>query len=253
MRTTYNDGVGILEIDTAGNNIINPAFIAEINAHLDDLETDGRVRAIVLTAQHKTMFSPGLDVITLYHLSYAETRTFVRDFCKLYVRLFSFPRPLIVAVNGHAIAGGLLLAAAADFRIIKSGDVRMGLTEIDLGLPLPAGCIEMLRYALSHQAIEQLIYSGKLFTPSEALAINLVDQIVEEELLLRTAFERARALAQKSQKTFQKMKDYLREDYVDRIEQKDEEHLDALLDYWTSEEARSRLSPLIEKLKARKQ
>ncbi len=253
MRTTYSDGVGILEIDTAGNNIINPAFIAEINAYLDEFEVDSRARAVVLTAGHKTMFSPGLDVITLYGLSYAETRAFVIDFCKLYLRLFSFPRPLVVALNGHAIAGGLLLAAAGDFRLVKSGDVRIGLTEIDLGLPLPAGCIEMLRYGLSNRMIEQLVYSGKLFTPNEALALGLVDQVVEEEILLRTAFERARALAQKSQKTFQKMKEYLREDYIDRIEQKDEEQLDALLDYWTSEEAKFRLRLLIEKLNARKQ
>lgn len=252
MRFNIQDGVGILEIDTHGNNAINGAFVGELNQLLDDIEVNTNVGAVLLTARHENMFSPGLDVIALYDLSYSETRNFVSDFSKLYLRLFALPKPLVVAINGHAIAGGLILAMAGDVRLVKAGEARLGLSEMDLGLPLPAGCLEMLRYYLSHRALEQMLYTARLLTPGEAQALKAVDGVIEAGQWQKTVFEQAAQLARKPARAFALTKEHLREECVERIERRDEEHLDELLDVWTSEEARLRLGMLVGKLKSRK-
>lgn len=252
MRLHIQDSVALLEIDTASHNAINWSFIAELNQYLEEIEMNANIKAVVMTARNESMFSPGLDVAYLSELSYSETRNFVIDFSKLYLRLFSLPKPLVVAINGHAIAGGLLLALTGDIRLIKAGEVRLGLTEIDLGLPLPPGCLEMLRYYLNNKTLEQLTYTGRLFSHTEAQALRIVDAAVDPAQLPKAAFDQALQLAKKPAKAFRKMKEYLREEFIERIERRDEEHLDELLDHWTSEEARLRIGMLAQKLKSRK-
>lgn len=251
MQLQLRDGVGVLEIDTANNNAINWSFVAELNHQLEEIEMNAEIKAVLLTARHATMFSPGLDLVYLHELSYSETRNFMIDFGKLYLRLFSLPKPLVVAVGGHAIAGGLLLAMTGDVRLVKAGDLRLGLTEIDLGIPVPPGAIEMLRYYLNNKSLEHLLYTGRVMTATEAHALRIVDAVIEPSAFPQTAFDHALQLAKKPAPAFRKMKEFMREEYIDRIERRDEEHLDSLLDLLTSEEARFRLQMVVAKLKNR--
>ena len=180
MKLERHDGIGVLLIDTDRNNAINVDSIRESHALMDEAERDPSIRALIVTSTHASIFCPGVDLPSLMNNSRAEMRAFYEAMTGLVRRKFAYPKPEIYALNGHTIAGGLMMALAGDYRIIANGKYSVGLMEIELGLASPIGVVTMLAHVLGGRGAERVLFRGERYSPEVARELGLVDEVVEK-------------------------------------------------------------------------
>ncbi|MFQ5897880.1 MAG: enoyl-CoA hydratase/isomerase family protein [Candidatus Methylomirabilia bacterium] len=248
MKLERRDGVGILTIDTERNNAINLEFIREAHQLMDEAEHDPAIRALVVTSTHRSVFCPGVDLPSLIRLSPAEMRAFFEQMTGLVRRKFAFPKPEVYALNGHAIAGGCIMALTGDYRVMARGKLSMGLMEIDLGLAAPAGVVEMLGHVLGRRTAERVLYAGESYLPEQALELGLVDEVAEGEMMMARALECARSLGDKPPMAYRTVKGYSRQAVVEQMRAVDSAHLDDLVALWFAEQTQQRLAAAVERI-----
>ncbi|MBX9791449.1 MAG: enoyl-CoA hydratase/isomerase family protein [Pirellulales bacterium] len=185
--------VAILRMARGRGNALDIEFGRALTNALDELER-GPARAVVITATGK-VFGAGVDLPALA----AGGPDYVREFMPLmqrcFERLATFPKPLVAAVNGHAIAGGAIIMLTCDSRILAKGTARIGLTEVLVGVVFPAWPLEIARFATPPEHFPTLILTGRTWQPDDALARGLVDELVDPERLLDRACEVAEEMA----------------------------------------------------------
>jgi enoyl-CoA hydratase len=208
MRVERQGAVAVLSMNAGKANAINPRFLDLLGGLLDELAA-APPGALVLTGDARS-FSAGLDLPALIDLGTKELTDFIRRFSDTMLRVFTLPWPVVAAVNGHAIAGGCVLALQADVRLMASGESRIGLNEVRLGIGLPAAVVETLRCQVPTPALLPVAAEGGLFLPEEAVRLGLVQELVEPAKLLGRALERATALAALPSLAFAQVKASLR-------------------------------------------
>src|SRR5262249_51791472 len=145
-------------------------------------------------------------------------RHFIPLLSRFVRRLFAFPRPVVAAVNGHAIAGGCVLVLAADVRLMAEGAGRIGVPELLVGVPFPAAALEVVRFAVPRDRVQSLIYTGRTLQPQDALAAELIDEVVAAGQLLARAKEVAQQLAMIPPAVYRLTKESLRAEALERME-----------------------------------
>jgi enoyl-CoA hydratase len=155
------------------------------------LEASRDARAVILTGTGSS-FSAGVDLFRMTDGGADYIERFWPALTRLFVELFEFPRPVVAAANGHAIAGGCLIVAACDYRLISGG--KIGVPELLVGVPFPAIAMDILKFAAGRDA-QYLAYSGATLPPDEARQRGLVDEVVAPVDLLARAGEVAEKLA----------------------------------------------------------
>lgn len=184
-RSTHGD-VTVLTLDHGRANALSVDLLVALRDAVDGEAADP-ARGLVLTGAG-SMFSAGLDLLALDGASRDDVVALGDALATAAEALFAHPRPTVAALNGHAIAGGALLALACDRRLLVEGSARFGLTEAQLGLVVPPSLIEMLRHPLGRADLEHLLYSGSLLDAEETLRRGVVDALVPaEDLLERSA------------------------------------------------------------------
>lgn len=210
----FEEHIAILRLTHGPVNALDgPMFAALVDA-LDEVERSGSAAAVITGTG--AAFSAGADLLRLMDegMDYIEA---ARPHAgRAFERMFLIPVPLVAAINGHAIAGGCVLALACDHRIASSGDHRIGLAELKVGVPFPTWALETVRYAVAQPHLQRLLYSGRLAKPDEALWLGLVDEVVPPDMLMDTAMEAARRLAAIPARTFALTKKALREPFAER-------------------------------------
>jgi enoyl-CoA hydratase len=166
-------------------------------------------------------------------------------------RKFAYPKPEVYALNGHTIAGGLMMALAGDHRLIARGTSYVGLMEIELGLAAPIGVVAMVQHVLGGRVAERVLFRGERHTVEQALALGVVDEIVEREHLLDRAMEHAVLLGGKPPAGYRRLKGYARRPVAERMAALDAAHLDDLVDQWFSAETQRRVVAAVERMTAR--
>jgi enoyl-CoA hydratase len=205
-------------------------------------------RAVVLTGEGRS-FSAGVDLRRLLDGGPAYTAEFLPALSAACRAVFEHPRPVVAAVNGHAIAGGCILVAACDRRLMAGGTI--GVSELAVGVPFPTVPLEVLRYAVGARTAD-LVLTARTMPSSQAQAAGLVDEVVPaEDLLSRAVFE-AERLARIPADTFTLTKAQLRRDAVRRIDANEPLDHDRLLAVWTSTEARAAIERFLDALAARR-
>ena len=205
----------------------------------------------MITGEGK-FFSTGLDLIELGKLDRAGMLLCLDRLQGLLASLFVWSRPVIAAINGHAVAGGCLLALCSDWRVIARGEARMGLTEITLGLPLPQAGFEITRAQLSPAAWSEVVYGGLTHPPEDAVRLRLANEAVEPERLLQVAIERARAWSRHPSVAFHHMKAAVRDPVLLRIRDNHDQHEEEWVDLWFSPPAQERLEQVKDRLLSKK-
>src|SRR5947207_7481916 len=155
------------------------------------LDASRDARSVILTGTG-TIFSAGVDLFRMTKEGAPYVERFLPRLRDVLNDLFEFPRPVIAAANGHAIAGGCLMVAACDYRLMSGG--RIGVPELLVGVPFPLAAMEILKFAAGRDAA-QLAYSGAALTPEEARGKGLVDEVVGPEQLMPRAQEAAERFA----------------------------------------------------------
>jgi enoyl-CoA hydratase len=193
MTTVRSDdkggGVRLLTLDRPPANAITPELLDDLSAALAAARDDDHVRAVVVTGAGR-FFSGGLDL--------SQTGGGVGVPLELYrdshVGLLSFPKPTVAMVNGHAIAGGLVILLACDYRLGVEGDYKIGLNEVAIGASFPKAAFEIVRLRLSDQRASELLLGAALYPISEALRLGVVDELLTAATFEETVLRRAARL-----------------------------------------------------------
>lgn len=244
-RETQSNGVAVLTLDRPRANAFSPELVADLRAALRETQD----ACGVVFASSQKIFSGGWDLTIVGGFDRASMTEFVNAYTDLIREVFTHQRPTVAAVNGHAIAGGLIFAAAADERVAAEGEARLGLSEVALAVPIPHALFEIFRYVLGDRGAERLGSGGENIPVARAAAIGLVDEVVAGEAILDRAIERAYVLGERPAKAQAEIKARARADAVARFDAA--RRADPFLDFWFSPAARDRVSALVEKLRGR--
>ena len=184
--------VAVLEMTRGKVNAMNLEFCQALIKQLETVADDDALVAAVLIGNER-VFSAGVDLVQLveenddYLVQYLDAL----DAC--FETVFRFPKPLVTAVSGHAIAGGCVLASAGDKRMIRP-DARIGLPELRIGVPLPSRAIEIMRFAVSPAALRDMVNAGQTYQNQAAVDVGLIDEVVPADQLRSTAIAAAEGL-----------------------------------------------------------
>jgi enoyl-CoA hydratase/carnithine racemase len=228
------DGIATVVLARGKVNALNETMVADLSNCFKRLESDDAVRAVIFTG-HGKFFSFGFDIPEFLGYSKSDFERYLLSFTDLYTYLFLFPKPVIAALNGHAIAGGCMLSTACDARIMASGKARISLNEITFGATVFAGSVELLKCCVGHRNAELILHSGAMYSAEEAKQLGLVDQVCSPEELPGVALTVAREFAQKDSRAFKSLKSLLRRPIADRIAEKEKESIRAFVELWYSE------------------
>jgi enoyl-CoA hydratase len=208
--------VAVMRIDRPPANALDLDLLAEGHAVRERLASE-EPGAVVITGRER-FFSAGMDLKAAPELSPAEQRQTVNGINRLFSGWYAFPRPVVAAVNGHAIAGGLILALCADHRVCARGEGKFGLTELRAGIPYPAAAIAVVRAELGAATARRLVLGAALFGPEEALELGVVDELSGPGDLLPRALEVANGLAGLPRATYTVVKRQLRAPTIESID-----------------------------------
>jgi enoyl-CoA hydratase/carnithine racemase len=186
----------------SGENRFNPGFIAELSRALDEVERSDEPSALVLTGDGK-FFSNGLDLAWMSGEGREHAGEVLAGMLGIFARLLASPIPSVAALNGHAFAGGAMLALACDFRVMRSDRGFFCIPEIDLGLPLHPGMAALIQARLPKLTAHEAIVTGKRYGGVEALARGIVDYATPAVDLLAKAISVAAPLAGKNRAVMQ--------------------------------------------------
>jgi enoyl-CoA hydratase/carnithine racemase len=189
-------------------------------------------------------FSFGFDVPALYDHSPEAFTAFVTRFTELYRALFEFPKPVVAALNGHAVAGGCMLAIAADYRIMASGKAKISLNEVTFGAALFAGSLELLERLVGRRQAETVALGGAMYSAEAAHAIGLVDEVVPPEAVLGRALEVASEMAARDAVAYAAIKDLLRRPSAERARRDEAASIRRFVEIWYSPATRERLKKI---------
>ena len=226
--------VTILRMARGKVNALNLELVTALIAGLERLEHSA-MRAGIITGQG-SVFSAGVDLPALVEGGPAYVRQFLPLLQRGFERLATFPKPLVAAVNGHAIAGGAILMLACDQRLLARGTARVGLTEVRVGVVFPAWALELARFATPPQHFPTLICTGRTWLPDEAIARGLVDELVEPERLLDRAREVAEEMAAIPPATFTATKLAMRRPMIEAAKSQAALTDAGLLEHWCAPE-----------------
>lgn len=192
MKTTHveveqHDRVRVLRLARGKANTLTPDVCRELTAALATAEAEGD--AVVLTGAG-AMFSAGIDLRELL-TDTGRVGEFREALVESFAALFHHPHPTVAAVNGNAVGGGAICAAACDYRVMARGRGRIGTPELHGGIPFPDLGIEILRHSVSPGVLAELALRGALHSADEARTIGLVNEVVDPDRLLDTAITTA--------------------------------------------------------------
>ena len=185
------ESIASITMDDGKVNVMSPRMQAALHGALDRAEEDG---AVVLLRSSTRVFSAGFDLNTLGAGGDAARDMVIGGF-ELAQRLLAFPRPVVMACPGHAIAMGAFLLLSGDYRIAADVTMRLVANEVAIGLTVPRAALELLRHRLTPPAFQRASILSESFTPSEGVSAGFVDRVVPAEALEESAMAAARAAA----------------------------------------------------------
>ncbi|MCL5126585.1 MAG: enoyl-CoA hydratase/isomerase family protein [Deltaproteobacteria bacterium] len=227
---TIEDSVATLTLNRGKVNAINEAVAEELGKNLEELVSSNNVKTVVLTGLGR-FFSFGLDIPEFLNYSKQDFNRFVVKFADLYTYIFTYPKPVIAALNGHTIAGGFMLATACDYRVMVTGKSRISLNEITFGSSLFPGSAEMLRYLVGNRKAEIIAVTGDMYTAEQAKEIGLIDMVSTEESLTEHCMTVARGFVLRFGPAYQSIKKLLRSDTAATMRDKDSKYREEMIDH----------------------
>lgn len=244
----HEGGVRKLILDHPPANAENDELLADLAAAADAAAADDAVRAVVLTGAGK-FFCGGFDLSSAKGEN--EQLAVLSDgFRDAHLKLLSIPKPVVAAVNGHAIAGGLVLVLACDYRLGIDGSYKIGLNEVTIGASFPKVAFEIVRLRLSNQRASELMLGGALYPAKEALRLGIVDELFPAETFDATVLRRAVRLGAYPRAAFAHTKRALVAEAIARTLAETPAEAAATASVWQTPESRMAREAQLAKLKS---
>jgi enoyl-CoA hydratase len=238
IERSQHEGILTLRLAHGKASALDVELLDALLRELDGVAED--VRAVILTGTG-SIFSAGVDLFRLTEGGADYVRRFLPLLSQFVRALFAFPRPVVAAANGHAIAGGCVVVLAADARLMAEGAGRIGIPELLVGVPFPAAALEVVRFAVPRHKVQSLIYTGRTVPPQEAIAVGLIDEVVAPDALQARAQETARQLALIPPQVYRLTKQSLRAEALERIERASELQEQEVLAVWSTAETHAHI------------
>lgn len=242
-QVEQDKGIATLTLCRGKVNALNEALVKELGAAFNELERDPEVKGVVLTGRG-SFFSFGFDVPGFLDYPRQDFIRYLTRFTGLYRQMFSLSKPLIAAINGHAVAGGFMLASACDERFMVEGKARISLNEITFGASLLAGSLEMLKYWVGGAMAQRIALDGSMYSAREAKFMGLVDQVVTCDELTEQVALRIQELTHKDAAALAGIKQLLRGPVVEKMARLEPASNEAFTDIWYSERTRLQLQEI---------
>ena len=181
LRIEEHDGVAVVTIDRPPVNATDVETLRELTAALDAAR---EAKAIVLTGTG-AVFSAGADLQRVLAGGPAYIESGIDALTDCFRTLFTSPRPVVAAVNGHALAGGCVLSCGCDYRVIAP-TARIGAIEHQAGVPFPAWALELVRFGVNNEHVSEVLLFGRAYDARTAQQMGLVDEVAEGDVLGRS-------------------------------------------------------------------
>ncbi len=192
IETEDRGSVRVLRLAHGKVSALDVELADALAGSVDDLATSSASAGVIVGAG--AVFSAGVDLFRVMEGGPAYVERFIPALDHCFRALFCSPRPIVAAVNGHAIAGGCVLACACDHRVMARGEGKIGIPELVVGVPFPGLAIEIMRAALPAPQFEEAVFTGAIHSPEQALRRGFVHELAEPAELLDRAIEIARQL-----------------------------------------------------------
>jgi len=193
VSVTELDGVAVLAVDRPPANAIDLELLHSVVAAVERVASDPP-RALVISGR-EGFFSAGVDLKAVPAYGPAEQRMMVQEINAMALGVYGLACPVVGAITGHAIAGGLVLALCTDLRVASSAG-RYGLTEIKVGVPYPQAAIGVVRAELAPHAARVIALGNRLVDAGECLRLGVFDEVLEPQSVLPRALQIAGELAE---------------------------------------------------------
>lgn len=209
IEKELSDGILTLRLAHGKASAMDLELLEALQVAFTGAETDSDVRAVIITGTGN-IFSAGVDLKRILEGGEAYAKQFVPLLDQVFETQFTLTKPVIAAVNGHAIAGGCILTVACDIKLMANGNGRIGIPELKVGVPFPVSALEILRFCIPKSALQALLYEAETHSAEEGWGEGFIDEVVEPEDLLPRARELARQLAAIPAESFRISKQMMR-------------------------------------------
>lgn len=225
-------------------NALNTTVVGELRQCFDLLKDAPEVKAVILTGRGK-FFSFGFDIPEFLDLPREVFIDFLHKFTAFYAYLYQYPKGVVAALNGHAVAGGCILATACDYRVMVTGKAKIALNEVTFGASLFAGAVTLMRNCVGQRNAEKVLLSGALFSAEEAFTLDLVDKISDEENLIKDALDVAQIYVKNYGEAFGSMKRLARNIEIPEFDSLENKSIEDFLEIWYSDETMKNLKQIL--------
>ena len=232
-------------------NSLDVAFTEELTRALKKIEKSGEVDALILKSKNPNIFSSGLDLHDLFAQPRSHLELFWQHVQDLWLQLYSSRLPTIAAINGHCLAGGTILATACDYRVAVEGSYGIGVTAAKIGVVAPPWFLKMLTYVMGQRNTELALQQGRVFTPSEAMGVGLVDRVCPKDTMDEECWKALDPFLTVSAESRATMKLSLRMDLINNFLQSREEDMNNFVNFILKESVQSNLGKYMEQLKSK--
>ncbi len=215
MRFEDHEGVLLLRMEGGKANSLDAEFLRLLDDALD--EFDRRKGSALVYTGYDRFFSAGLAIPSLLPLNRDEMAAFMLDFRAVVLRLFSLPCPTVAAINGHAIAGGFVLAMQADHRVATKAPCKLGLNETRLGVGLPPVVVETMRSQAPPTSLFSACAEGSLHDTQTMLDLGLVHELVPNDEVVSRSLALAARYAAIPGPALRQVKALLRDPVMERM------------------------------------
>lgn len=180
--------VATIKMNNPPANILSSSFLSSLNATLKDVAGKrGEVDGVIISSSLGNVFSAGLDLTELADTNKNKLMEYWTLFQDCWYNIYSYCLPIVAAINGHSLAGGTVIAVASDYRIAAHGNYNVGITAAKIGVVAPPWVQANIKDIIGWRQTDMMLSQAKLFSPEEALKINLLDEICNGDLLLNAS------------------------------------------------------------------
>ena len=230
--------IAVLKLDRPPANAIDLDLAEAFENALATIEERDETDALVITGVG-SCFSGGLDLKAVPTYDRAQQQAMVMAVNRMFGRLYGLPLPTIAAVNGHAIAGGVILTLGCDYRIGAEGNYKLGLAEARVGVVYPVAAMAIVRSELAPATARTMVLTARNYNPREALEMGVLDELQPPDRLLARAMEVAGEMAALPRSAYRRIKRGLRAQALASIDDAISNRNEPMLDSWLSDETRT--------------
>ena len=241
-------GVRVLMLDRPPANALDETLLGDLSAALDAARSDDAVRSVILGGKG-AFFSAGFD-LGAPRRDEAGARALRVLYRDTHEKLLGFPKPTVARLAGHAVAGGLVLVLACDYRLGQEGDYRIGLNEVAIGASFPRVAFEIVRLRMPDPRASELMLGAALYPASQAVRLGIVDELLPADTFDATVLRRAQRLGAFPREAYAHTKAALVAEALARVAAETPAEDAAAAAVWTTAESRAARAAQRAKLRA---